>query len=168
MRDKSCAPDDSAFPDVVVQLQYVQSADCTRARVPYPDVSGSNRDGAGAEVVRAVSLDYDNLADRRLRDTAQCVFPAILENECNGFSETCPSFSRGPTLTVRSRNLRAVSDEPVLVSLNNCRELVMHGGRILPEPGRVTALDVDARNHRRVLTTDVTRLTSAYDARCTL
>lgn len=129
------------------------------AHAPCPDVSGSNRDAADAEVVRAVSLYADNLTHSGLRHTTKCVFPAVIQNERNGLSETGSSFSGRSTLTVCPRNLWAVSNEPILVSLDDCGELVMHGSRILPDR---RASRSEAETHPPTdgeITAEVTRLT---------
>ena len=130
-RGKSCAPADSVFPDASVPLRYGQSMDLTTARALSLGASGNSHAGAGAEVVRAASLYDDSLSDCRFGYASEGVFPTIFEDERDRFPEIRTGLVRGLPLTVRSRNLRRVRDEPIFLSFDDRRELVMHGHDIL-------------------------------------
>ena len=130
-RGKSCAQAGSIFPDASVPLRYGRSADLTKARALSLGASGNSHAGADAEVVRAASLYDDSLPDRRIGYASESVLPTVFQDERDRFPEIRTGFFRGLPLTVRSGNLRRVRDEPLFISLDDRRELVMHGHDIL-------------------------------------
>ena len=55
------------------------------------------------------------------------VLPAILEDEGDGFAEIRACFFGCAPLPIRSGNLGAVSDEPLILVLDDGGEFVVHG-----------------------------------------
>src|SRR6185436_12688642 len=58
--------------------------------------------------------------------TTESVFTAIFQNEFDRFTQTHAGFVFGFSLAIRSRNLRAIGNEPMTILLNDCREFVCH------------------------------------------
>src|SRR6185436_1801492 len=80
----------------------------------------------GAEGGYFFSLNCDRLMDCIWRKAAETIFAAIFQNEFNRFAQTSAGFVFGLSLTVRSRNLWAIGNEPMTILLNDCREFVCH------------------------------------------
>jgi hypothetical protein len=76
---------------------------------------------------------------RELGYASEVVLPTVFEDERDRFPEIRTGLFRGLPLTVRSRNLRRVRDEPLFLSFDDRRELVMHGHLILTRAQQTAA-----------------------------
>lgn len=81
----------------------------------------------------SASLNDNRISDCIWRDSTEGIFPPIFQDERNGTGEVLSSFILRFTLTVGSRNLRAVSHEPALVLFDDRRKLVVHRSILLPD-----------------------------------
>src|SRR5215210_4618425 len=98
----------------------------TRGSARHPRASESNRASAGAEAGRSSSSDLENFANRIAGNTPQRVLSAIFQDQRDSPGETSAALLDRLALAVGPRNLRAVADEPVVVPLDDSRELVSH------------------------------------------
>jgi hypothetical protein len=62
----------------------------------------------------------------------QAVLATILQDERDGPRQALEGLFLRTALAVGARDLRAVGDEPLVVALNNGRELVSHSASRLP------------------------------------
>src|SRR6266446_232100 len=106
--------------------QPLRSLDCTKENVHGLTVSDSSRACGGVSAKSPASLQDNRFSNGILRDTPKRIFSAVFKDQLNGFSEILATLIGRAALTVGTRNLRTVSDEPVFVLLYDCREFIVH------------------------------------------
>lgn len=87
----------------------------------------------------AVSLYDDSLSERRIRNSTQRIFAAILEDESDGLCEIGTRLGGRTSLTICARDLWRVRDKPVVGAFDDCSELVVHALSILLRCADTTA-----------------------------
>lgn len=87
---------------------------------------GSTRVYADASAGIPVSFNGDFFAYSVTWESTHSVLPAVLQDQGDGFAEIVPALVNRMTLTVCTGNLRAISDEPITIALNDRRELISH------------------------------------------
>src|SRR6266540_993799 len=75
-------------------------------------------------LARTASRNGDRFADCFGRDAPQALLAPVLQYKGDGFRQALSSFLLGLSLTVCTRDLRAIGDEPPAVSFNDRRELI--------------------------------------------
>ncbi len=72
------------------------------------------------------SLNNHDFAKGVLRQPPKGIFAAIMEDQVDRFYQAGTRLVPGVPLAIRARNLWAVSDEPVPITLENRREFIAH------------------------------------------
>ena len=91
-----------------------------------PLSSARTRACAGAEAAHFVSLQDDNASFGIVGHAAQAVFPAVFENQGDSLRETVARFVLSKALAVGSGDFGAKRNDPVAITFEHRRELVMH------------------------------------------
>jgi len=79
-----------------------------------------------------VSSDRKGFSKGIGRNAAKAIFPAILQNQCNGGGEIGAALFNRMTLSVGAWDFGRPADIPFAILLNHCCELIPHAASIAP------------------------------------